>query len=126
MTKAKIYPDKDNKGYRLPFFYLHNKLEEKYNYDICTGNGETLQRALSEGIHLVECDGQECLMFSCFKINRMEGYIVLIDDIDGIKDAFDHFEKPFSIFYSHEAEKIKTENINTFNVIKYLRNCITD
>lgn len=118
---AKIYSSKENKGFRLPYFYMYGSLENDFRYDICNGNVEALQRALKQGVHLVECNNKLCLMFSCFKGRKMEGCIVYIDDFKAITEAYNEFKLPFAILYSDEVDRVFKEYKSTYDLMYKLR-----
>jgi hypothetical protein len=120
---AVIYPDYNNDvdldGVRIPYFYLHGKLEDKVGYDCCNGNIYALQNALMIGITLVHIDEIGVgLMFSRSSSHSMEGLIVLIDDEIAIKQAIEYPNKGFkSIMEESEKQYLKKYHLQSYNLI---------
>ena len=91
-----VYPDYGNleniEGYRASYFYMDGKMEDLVGYDCCNFNVKLLRECLCQGIKLAECTIKEitypCLVICNWNgIDRMEGYICLIDDFKAIERA---------------------------------------
>lgn len=82
-------------GERLPLFYLHGEAERLNGFDICNANGEAAYSAASPGWSLVgiefmnsQDEARLGIMFSYMgSMNRMEGRICLVDDIEAIQQV---------------------------------------
>lgn len=110
------------------FFYIHGELESKNGYDICSFSPELFKQCVNEGITIVNTvlstEDKEpipSLLFSsfCTMKRRMHGWVVAMDDWEGIKDCIevhkstqmhgnesylsDNFSKTFSYIVNTES-----------------------
>lgn len=82
-------------GERLPLFYLHGEAERLNGFDICNADEEAAYTAAKPGWCLVEIEFMNSqdeprigIMFSYMgSMNRMEGRICLVDDIEAIQQV---------------------------------------
>lgn len=126
MKEYIVYPEHmrsiDTPGYRASYFYLHGKLDELNGYDICNVNDKLLQSLLRPGIRFATCTINEikynCLVICSYRMDRIEGYIVEINDFESIKDAMLKF-KP-NLCSDDSLEYIQENFIETFNYLRIL------
>lgn len=103
-SKIRFYGDtqfspKDHcnvKAKHIPFIYFHGKLEDILNFDLVFS--ETPEKELPLGIY--DClvgDKLNCKAFFYKSERSLRGFIVLQNDIDGLKDAQEAYDKQLSI-----------------------------
>lgn len=71
---------------RIPFFYLHGRLEDLAGYDCCSATIEETWQLLSDGVHMVNVilpngDVIKSMVFKKFELGRMSGFIIDMDDL---------------------------------------------
>jgi hypothetical protein len=114
----------DVEGERIPYFYLHGQAQDINGYDICNGNINAIINCLEQGAFLCELhfiDGriEDAICFSKYDRGdrQMNGWILLLSDYNGIKQAIEYFEfADTPTMYEDEKEYIKS--IGVFDVIK--------
>jgi hypothetical protein len=111
----------------ISYFYLHSKAEEINGYDCCEGDIKTFSDILSMSVRVVNLlmeNGNifHCLLFSTVEENRMKGLICLCDDLDGIKHAYNYFDKKPSLsLYSHDEDFLLESFPETIKLISQLK-----
>lgn len=112
---TRFYPNNSSKvdnsedlGFRASYFYMHKKLCTDMGYDICTFSPELLSQVLSRGItiaylgdNVLEKD-RELLVISDFQEGRIQGYVVYIEDLEGLQDSLDRFPNAYHLEHSQE------------------------
>ena len=78
-------------SYRIPYFYLHGRLEDLNGYDCVNASIETFYVAMRSGVFLVnaiiKAESYLSLCICDYSEGCMQGYIVMLDDLEGIKEA---------------------------------------
>ena len=93
-----------DEGCRAPYFYLHNSIEDINGFDICNVSVRLLIDLLRPGVKFAWFKKNEqtypCLVICSFNGIQTEGYIVHVNDYEGILDAALEF-KPTIVNDSH-------------------------
>lgn len=109
-----IYADDIDKGLRLPYFYLHGKVERANGYDCCKGDQEAFYLALSAGITLCEIHNNDKsvhdgLMFVKYDrdLKHMNGLIVTMDDHESIIEIKNNSLYSTNTMYEHQKDILR-------------------
>ena len=94
-----VYTNQNNrqclKGNRVEYCYIHGELEDIVGYDCYNASINFILECLKRLVFLctVIFKGKKykCIVLNSFKEERMRNYVVLLDDIKGIKDAIKEF-----------------------------------
>jgi len=118
MSKRIVYAvgserESGDEGIFANYFYLHGEAETQNGFDLCTMNGRMMASCMTSGIYracLINEDKSEseCLVFSMYHHNSMRGYVVLLDDMQGLEDAL-RIHNVFDLSFTAESEWL-TEN----------------
>jgi hypothetical protein len=105
------------------YFYIHGELETKNGYDICSFSPTLFKHCINEGITIVNTvlstedkTPIPSLLFSsfCELKRRMHGFVVAMDDWEGIKDCIEVHKST----QMHGNESYLSDNFNkTFSHI---------
>lgn len=96
---------------RIPYFYIHGRLEDEAGYDCCDATIEELKYITMKGLYLStvkDPSGKETRVIICnyIKSNRINGLIVAVDDNeDNIKYCINHLQ--CDSIYSHHIYEIR-------------------
>jgi len=107
--------DNDNiQGRWLPYFYLHGEAEKMNRYDICNANIETFKNCLRQGaflceVHFTDGSVHDAICFSKFDVYQMEGLVVLLSDVEHIKNALEYLDiKSFPSMFDDEIKHLSS------------------
>lgn len=107
---------------RIPFFYLHGRLEDLAGYDCCDADIEETWQLLSDGIHITNVilpngDVIKSIVLKKFKLGSMSGFIIAIDDVVNQIEFIKMKDIP-----KNYSEDVKLElislNEDAYNIIK--------
>jgi hypothetical protein len=95
---------------RVPYFYVHGRLEDEAGYDCCTASVEELSYVTMLGAYLTNLktlEGEEVRVLVCtyLSLGRINGLIVAVDDTESnIKYCIDYLKQ--DSLYSHHIKEI--------------------
>lgn len=104
------------RGYiEFSYFYLHCKANDINYYDCCVANLDALWYALRgtsfvADITLTDGNTYKVLVLCKIRMSAMEGLVVLIDDIDGLINAFKYLDIKHRVSMFNHHEKYIMEN----------------
>lgn len=106
---------------RVPFFYIHGKLEDEAGYDRCNATINELRKVGSIGWHITDVvmlDGrkEKVIAFKKFKLDSVEALIVsLHDTIEHIEQCLTNVRLDFYCESDRiELEKLRPELLTLF------------
>lgn len=118
----------EKRQYSIAFTYLHHKAEELNGYDICHCNPEALEMATHIGMFLcklkIKKKTYQGIVILCHRrSDGLEGLVCLVDDIEGILNAFEYLKlKHKPSMYDHDEKSLIKSNKDTHEAIwKYFR-----
>lgn len=109
-----IYPDhynEEDKGYRASYFYLHMEAESLAGFDCFNVSPELLTQLLGNTVQVavmtIKDKTYDLLIFCEFSTgyNKMRGYAVLIDDLEGVQDAIWQYPNAFRKCGGHTPDE---------------------
>lgn len=108
---------------RVPYFYLHGELDEKNGSDFCSFSHFAIRACLQNRISVcnVNLEGTEYLemglIFSQWDGVKMNGWVVSIEDADGIKDALEEFPLAYQHIEDTDEKLLKVKYPGVYRMI---------
>lgn len=111
---------------RIPYFYIHGRLEDEAGYDCCDATIEEIKYVTMKGVFLStvkDITGKETRVLVCtyLQSNRINGLIVALDDTeDNIKYCINNLQT--DSIYSHHVYELKNNHPNVYKLLKDYKN----